>query len=84
MPQIILTFDMVEPINEYKECRALLDGVEVKVDPYVGCVWGYRHFEKGEVTFDGHWWETEEGDKVFLPRRQIFNDNLCANCQSRI
>lgn len=80
----IFTFNMVKPLDDYRHCLAILDGAEVLVDPYVACVWGYAHFEKGEATFEGHWWESDDGTKVFLPRRQIFDNNLCANCRKEL
>lgn len=83
MGQEIHTFNMIR--DNGTECVAELNGQMVKVDPYVGCVWSPDYFEKGKVTFDGHWWESMvDGEKVFLPRRQIFPEDLCAMCNREI
>lgn len=75
---------MVRPLDNYKHCLAILDGKEVLVDPYVTCVWGFMHFEEGEAIFEGHWWQADDDTRVFLPRRQLFDDNLCASCQRKL
>ena len=86
MTEVILTFDMIRFNDETGDCIALLNGKETIVDPYVGCVWYYPYFKTGEITFEGHWYHSENSkERVFLPSRQLSKDQLlCISCRKKL
>jgi hypothetical protein len=64
---VILTFDLLEYREESHDYKALYNGLEAIVDPYVGCVWKDEDVRLGVFTFEGFWGTT--GD--FLPSAEL-------------
>jgi hypothetical protein len=58
-------------LKRYRENKhdylAELDGEEIFVDPYVGCVWDDDYQFLGKVKFEGFW----GSDGSFLPGKQL-------------
>ena len=50
-----ITVTLTEYREETHDYKAIHNGEEVRVDPYVGCVWRNELKKLGEFKFRGHW-----------------------------